>query len=298
MKSRFFTLGVFVLVFVLASSGNIQQSAEQLYQSGLYKEEVGGELEEAIKLYERIIKNFPENHPIAAKALFHVGLCYEKLGNKKAQKAYQRLIKEYPGQIQEVNLAKERLSRLVKFTETISHEPTFRKIRIPTKISPEMRLSSDGQKISLETERKLWIMPLSGKLGPDFPGEPAELNTEDVDVDFSAHAWSGDGKWIAFNEYLPLEVPLEEQSKENMGNQSIYVVSSEGGTPKKVYETYRDQRMVNYRISLSPHGKTLAFSSVDVERNEQHIYTIPVDGGVLKKLVDIQAREPVFSPDV
>jgi Tol biopolymer transport system component len=137
-------------------------------------------------------------------------------------------------------------------------------------------------------------MPLSGELGPDFPGEAAELNTEDVSVEWSAHTWSRDNKWIAFN-----EDPLREKpgKKDIKGRQGIYVVSSEGGKPKKVYVNYRDARVINYRISLSPHGKTLAFSTVDLEKNEQHIYTIPVDGGMPKQLVDAQAREPVFSPD-
>jgi Tol biopolymer transport system component len=87
------------------------------------------------------------------------------------------------------------------------------------------------------------------------------------------------------------------QKKEKKGNQGIYVVSSEGGKPKRIYENYRDARVINYRISLSPEGKTLAFSSVDLERKEQHIYTIPVDGGEPELLVDALAREPVFSPN-
>jgi len=64
---------------------------------------------------------------------------------------------------------------------------------------------------------------------------------------------------------------------------------------KKVYENYRDARIVNYKMSLSPDGKILAFSSVD--NKECHIHTISVDGGLPKQLVDAQAREPVFSPD-
>jgi hypothetical protein len=40
-----------ILVFL---SGNIQQTAEQLYQSGIYKEEVEGELEKAIEIFENI----------------------------------------------------------------------------------------------------------------------------------------------------------------------------------------------------------------------------------------------------
>jgi Tol biopolymer transport system component len=289
MKSRIFLNVFLVLSIFMFLSANIQQTAEQLYQSGIYKEEVEGDLEKAIAIYEQILKDFPENKSTAAKALYHIGLCYEKLGNQEAKKAYQRLIKEYPGQIQEVNLAKERLASLAKAAETFPNKPTFQKVRIPTKLSWTMQLSPDGQKVSLVSDKKLWIMPLSGKLGSDFPGAPVILNTDNVDVEWSGHAWSADCKWIAFN-----EVHLKEEKE---GNQSIYIVSAEGGKPKKIYENYRDARVCNYRLSLSPHGKTLAFSSVDLERNEQHIYTIPVDSGVPKQLVDALAREPVFSPD-
>ncbi len=170
-------------------------------------------------------------------------------------------------------------------------QPIFRKIQVPTEVPWSMRLSPDGTRISLISDKKLWIMPTAGQLAPNVPGEPVELDTGGVLVDRAAHAWSADGKWIAFNEEASLD------SNEGKGNAGIYVIPSEGGTPTKVHETYRDHRTVNYRISLSPDGKMMAFSSVDVERKEQHIYTIPVDGGKPKGLVDMQAREPVYSPD-
>ena len=66
---------------LLALSGFIPQSAEQLYQSGIYKEDVEGKLEEAIAICKEIIKKYSQNNPVAAKALFHLGLCYEKAGN-------------------------------------------------------------------------------------------------------------------------------------------------------------------------------------------------------------------------
>jgi Tol biopolymer transport system component/beta-lactamase regulating signal transducer with metallopeptidase domain len=173
-----------------------------------------------------------------------------------------------------------------------AHQPKFTKIQIPNRIYGNAQFSPDGRKVSLVSDKKLWIIPKAGQLGPDIPGEPMELNTEDVPVAWSGHAWSADGKWIAFNEDVS-----RENTDEGKGIQGIYIVSTEGGKPKKVYENYRDERTVNYRIGLSPRGKTLAFTSVDLERKEQHIYTIPVDGGKPKRLVDFQAREPVFSPD-
>lgn len=292
MKSRIFIFVFLAFALVILSSAYIQQSAEQLYQSGLYKEEVEGELEGAIEVYERIIKDFPENESTAAKALYHIGMCYEKLGKQEALKAYQRLIDEYPGQKQEVALAKERLARLTEAMEKVPHKPTFRKLRIPTKLSWTMQLSPDGKKVifASASDKKLWIMPLMGKLDSEFPGAPVILNTGDVEVDWSGLAWSGDGKWIAFNEWTQ-----GKKRKENEGKQGMYIVSAVGGKPKKVYENYRDARIVNYRMSLSPDGKVLAFSSV--ENKECHIHTISVDGGSPKQLVDAQAREPVFSPD-
>jgi Tol biopolymer transport system component len=281
---------VFALMLVVASSGYAQQKAGVLFQSGLYQEEVKGDLDAAIKVYERIIINFPKNRPVAAKALLHIGLCKEKLGRNEAINAYQKVVELYPEQQEEVATAKERIAELSRALEKVALKPTFRKIRIPTGISDSARLSPDGQKVILSSkDDKLWIMPLSGKLGPEFPGAPVRLNTGDVKVDRQAGlAWSGDGKWIAFSEL---------STKDQEGKQSIYIVSAKGRKPKKVYENYRDARIINYRMSLSPHGKILAFSSVDLERKEQHIYTIPVDEDSPKKLVDAQAREPVFSPD-
>ena len=292
MKSRIFIFVFLALALVILSSAYIQQSAEQLYQSGLYKEEVEGELEGAIAIYERILKDFSGNRATAAKALYHIGMCYEKLGKQGAQKAYQRLIDEYPGQKKEVALAKERLARLNEAIEKVPHKPTFRKLQVPTKLSWIMQLSPDGQKVifASPSDKKLWMMPLSGKLGSEFPGAPGIVNTDDVEVDWSGLAWSGDGKWIVFNEWTQ-----GEKWKEKEGNQGMYIVSAEGGKPKKVHENYRDARIVNYRMSLSPDGKILAFSSVD--NDECHINTISVDGGLPKQLVEAQAREPIFSPN-
>ncbi len=56
-------------------------------------------MEEAIATYQDIIKKFPKEGPVAAKAWFHIGLCYEKLGNREAQKAYQQVLSNYADQM-------------------------------------------------------------------------------------------------------------------------------------------------------------------------------------------------------
>jgi len=132
-------------------------------------------------------------------------------------------------------------------------------------------------------------MPVSGKLGPNIPGTPVQINTDSVEVEWIGLSWSEDGRWIAFN---------ESPKFDSCGSPSmlpIFIVPSKGGKPEKIIETYRDTRVVNYRFSLSPKAKKLAFSSV--KNNKQHIYSIPVKGKIPKKIVNFEAREPVFSPD-
>jgi len=69
-----------------------------LLPKAIQLEEVKGELEEAIKVYETIVKDFSDEREVAAKALLRMGQCYEKLGKQEAQNAYQRIINEFSDQ--------------------------------------------------------------------------------------------------------------------------------------------------------------------------------------------------------
>jgi tetratricopeptide (TPR) repeat protein len=104
----------FSMIYLIISSGYGQQTADQLFQAGLYEEEVKGEMEKAIEVYQIIVEKYSANRPIAAKALFHIGLCYEKLGKQEAQKAYQRIIREFADQNEVVAEALTRLAALEK----------------------------------------------------------------------------------------------------------------------------------------------------------------------------------------
>ncbi len=103
---------VLVVSLVSAVSASAQQTAEELYQAGLYQEEVQGNLERAIDIYERNLEEFPNNRPVAAKALMHIGLCHEKLGSREAQRAYSRLLREYGDQTEVAGQARARLAVL------------------------------------------------------------------------------------------------------------------------------------------------------------------------------------------
>jgi Tol biopolymer transport system component len=111
--SLIFFLVLFGLFFLI---GNLlsQQTSEELFEKALYIEEAQGDLQNAIELYEQILKQFPEDREIAAKAQLHIGLCYEKLGFQEAPKAFQKVLDDFPEQKDVVKIAQEKLSVFLK----------------------------------------------------------------------------------------------------------------------------------------------------------------------------------------
>jgi Tol biopolymer transport system component len=95
----------------LASSQKDDQ-AETLLQAARHKELVAGELEEAIGIYKKILADHAGNRPVAARALVGLGQCYEKLGQKGAREAYERVLRDYADQNEAATEARTRLAAL------------------------------------------------------------------------------------------------------------------------------------------------------------------------------------------
>ena len=55
----------------------LAQQGQDLYQQALRKENVEGDLQAAIELYQRIAREFAEDRALVARALVHMGLSYE-----------------------------------------------------------------------------------------------------------------------------------------------------------------------------------------------------------------------------
>ena len=77
MKALHVIASAMVLVLIGATVAHPQQTAEELYQAALYQEEVKGDLEGAIGLYQRILNEQSSNRVVSAKAQLHIGICYE-----------------------------------------------------------------------------------------------------------------------------------------------------------------------------------------------------------------------------
>jgi Tol biopolymer transport system component len=282
-------------ILVPGKGAAIQQTAGELFEKALYVEEGQGDLQKAIGLYQDIVKRFPENREVAAKALLHIGMCHEKLGSQEALKAYQRLIADYPGQKEEVALAKERLAGLVKIAAPAPRKPLFRKIRTPFSI-PQWsgsRLSPDGKTLAFGSGNAIWTVPIPGKVDPDLAGEPKELpGTADVLGD--GLSWSGDGKWIAFSRAYSRNL-REGGTRIDFRPEGAHidVIPSAGGEPKKipVPQWLATKGETTRRLSLSFDGKTVAFDS------GKQVFVASVDTGDIKQVTKDGGVAPCFSPD-
>ena len=143
---------IFVTIIIAAVliAGNITtssaQSPEQLYQKGLLKEEGEGALQEAINLFNQVADNSKADKSLQAKALLHVGLCFEKLGNQEAVKAYKKLVSNFPGQKNEVAIARERLSKLI--TTGSSKEIAIRQVWAGKGVDQLGSVSADGEHLT------------------------------------------------------------------------------------------------------------------------------------------------------
>ena len=79
-----------VLLLAFGAESTSAQSGYDLYQKALVKERAVGNVEEALRLYQQIVKEFSSNHALAAKAQLRLGLLYERLRRKaEAQRAFQ-----------------------------------------------------------------------------------------------------------------------------------------------------------------------------------------------------------------
>lgn len=290
-KSLSLLLLLVVCMFLSTTTTFAQQSSGQLFEKALYTEEVKGELQNAIEEYQTILKDFPENRPIAAKAQLHIGLCYEKLGLKEAKKAYQKVLDSYPEQKQEITLAKERLNRLLALQE-VPTKPSFRKIRTPFNI-PQWsgsRLSPDGKILAFGSGKAVWTVPIPGRVDPDLAGEPKELPGAN-NVLGDGLSWSGNGHWIAFSR----SYVRGGGTRINFNPEGAYidVIPSSGGNPKRipVPQWVATKGDTKRRLSLSNDGKMVAFDAGG------QIYVASVETSDIKQLTNNGGITPCFSPD-
>lgn len=87
----------------------------ELLEKGIYTEETKGDLDGAISIYRELLVEAQKNETIAAQAAFRLGQCLLKKGRKEeAIEQFKKLIKEFPSQKELVAKAQEYLPGVPK----------------------------------------------------------------------------------------------------------------------------------------------------------------------------------------
>ena len=73
-------------------------SADALLGQALHEEEVEGRLQNAIAIYQKVLKAPGVTRAQAGRAQFRIGACYERLGLAEARKAYEAVVANFADQ--------------------------------------------------------------------------------------------------------------------------------------------------------------------------------------------------------
>src|SRR4030042_3445202 len=159
MKTRLIL--IIVLVFLTGYLAAQDNKASVQLAAAIYEEEVTGNLDKAVELYLDILKNYPDDRPVAAKTLYHLGLVNEKMGKQKANEYFTRLINNYPDQTEFVTLAKAKLTAPGGSGAISPTEVTMRRIWV-TGGNPIHGISQDGRYVvfNLNESGDLWLHDL------------------------------------------------------------------------------------------------------------------------------------------
>jgi Tol biopolymer transport system component len=288
---------IFIILFLsfglllFFSNLSAQQTAGELFEKALYMEEAQGDLQKAIELYQKVLKQFPENREVAAKAQLRIGLCYEKLGLKEAQKAFQKVIENYPEQAEAVKMAKEKLSILLRAQAALEKgdkEFQVRQVWTGKEVDGSGEVSFDGKYLSFvdwETgDLAIREMATGKNRHLTHKGSWGESNAFAM-----TSVWSPDGKQLAYI--------WEDDAK---GQVEVHIVGLDGSEPRLLHQVDYYKGWVEL-ADWSPDGKNiLAFFLNEAKRWQLGLISIKDSSIQILKTFDAVDPFPMkaqFSPD-
>jgi len=276
---RFFL--IFILLLILKVCGWAQENPNILFQAGLYAEEIQGDLDKALVIYEKIVADNRDNRSLTAKSLLHIGLCYEKLGLDKARGYYEKVVTEYPDQRDVADIAKDRL-KLIKKPDAVNPLLKYYFDRIT--LDPMTSVSFDGKLIAYTdwANGNLFVKNLK----TDNSRKQTNIVWSETN-DFAYHpAWARDNNLIAYSVY------------KNINFIEMHVISVADG--KKWIVCSKPGFMILPQDWL-PDNKTIlceVFHDLYSPKSDHYLAFISLDGRIEKfTQLGSQSRGLKVSPD-
>ena len=310
---------VSALAAAYVQSDSSRQTAEELYQAALLKKEAEGDLNGAIKLFQGLIVKFPGQRDVAAMAQLQIGVCYEKLGLKQAQEAYQKVIEKYPDQSEAVKAAGEKLALLTRTQAAVKNggkEFRIRRVYDGAGLEWGNGLSSDGRYlvytdwdtgdlavVDLVTSQHRRLTDKGPWTKSAEMGENSAFSPDDKQI---AYGWysqnhipelrvigfdgsnprvlcrSEQSRWIRPHAWTPDGKEILTVVMREVGPSQVAMISATNGTIRVL----RDLQAENPELDLSPDGRYIA-CSMSPERisSKRDVFIIKTDSGEISPLV-------------
>src|SRR5688500_14642020 len=245
------------------------QSAPQLFQQALSKEQGEGKPQEAIQLYRRIIGDPAADRALKARALLQIGRCHEKLGNEEARKAYDDLLRQYPDQQDAATQARSRLAAMAAPASPSgaagSSGPVARKLDLPSGVP-----SPDGQYFAYHDDGDLTVRDLR-------TGQTRKIvkhtEAEELEGEF---IWTRDSKRIVYNWFY-----IPPQQADNRERYDLRVVNVDGSDMKVLVSGARGYIMA---LDCSPAGTHVAIALASAPKAPGQLGVVALAGGPMRSL--------------
>lgn len=306
------------------------QSGNDLFQKALSKERAEGQIEEAIRIYERIVKEYASDRALAARALVQMGRCYERLGKIDAKHTYERVVREFADQKASAAEARARLIEIARMPAAPAG-PSSRRVWAGPGVDLEGAPTADGRYLTFvdwETG-DLAVRDLSSGAHRRLTKNPLMMNATGFanasapspDGTRVAYAWfnnaadafelrvigmDGTGEQVIYSRqfeyvlrvaWMPDARSVAIAYKRADGAHQLAIASLADGTLRPL-RTF-DWRSVA-RISVSPDGRYLAYDFPPREDSpNRDLFVLAIDGSAGATLVEHGANDllPIWAPD-
>jgi len=329
-------IALFVILLISYHTPSFSQDAEKLYQKGLVKEEGEGSLQEAIDIYNQVVENTSADRSLRAKALLHIGICYEKLGQENAKRIYRKLITDFADQEAIVAIGREKLSSLEageKVPE--SDELIIRQVWSPAedvyKVSPDGRYITYIDWVAIElavkdlktgeawniTDKGTWKPPMQypdmSVWAPDskhiayfwFNGDTTELHIINADGSEDRIICNGLGNntpwpvdWSSDGKYiLAFNNSGKETSPMDIVDQVVLVTVADGSI--RVLDSHKGIQS-GCCGSFSPGNQYITYAHQQESGSENNdIFLLELNGTRKGRIVTDPANDinPLWTPD-
>jgi hypothetical protein len=210
--NRMFLTAVVTLALALASPA-AAQSASDLLQKGIYTQESLGNLDAAITIYKQILGDVAASRVYASQAQFRLGLCYIQKGQQAdAAEAFQKLIKDYPEQTELVAKAKEYVPGGLKLLPVPWEDGEALQLVLKTDGGAEIGAFIWTAEAAQDGERQTWLLDTFRYVPTMQALSRVTVDRETFRPIRSADAVPGMNAVLA--EYGPGEVKLERAGKD------------------------------------------------------------------------------------